>query len=293
MPIFTDMQGFFLLLFLSFSVAAQTKLELLKRTATFKHPESICMLTENTFLVSDIGKTLYSTKRDSDGVIYVCDIHAINTKNRLNKTSKLNAPKGMAIKGNTVYVADVDRVVLFNLENGSKTDEIDFGDSTLSLNDVFFLDEHTLLVSVINKHKLFALNISSKEILNLLDKDVEGANGLCKNETKMYVCGFSSKEKNKGSVYEYDLISNTMCVFQKDLGHLDGIRLYGNKLIVSDWGGDYNHGKLWEISLTSREAKVLYENPILKSPSGFDLKGNTLIVPCLDSGEILVYKLIP
>ena len=37
---------------------------------------------------------------------------------------------------------------------------------------------------------------------------------------------------------------------------------------------------------------MICEDEDLKSPSGFDLLDETLLIPCLDSGSILVYKLI-
>src|ERR1700757_1772254 len=95
-----------LLLLLPVFVCAQTKFELIKKISSFKHPENVCIVNANKILIADIGKTLKSTDRDSDGVIYQCAINSINTKNKLNKTFKLNAPKGMMINGSTLFIAD-------------------------------------------------------------------------------------------------------------------------------------------------------------------------------------------
>jgi len=279
------------LFFLPFFVSAQTRFELVKRASCFKHPENICIISASKVLIADIGKTLKSAEKDSDGVVYQCALDNINTKNKLNKTFKLNAPKGMVLSNNTLFIADVNRIVLVNVETGLKTDEIVFPDTTVSLNDVFLLDENTLLASVTNQHELYAVTINSKEIINLSNNSIYGANGLCKDENKVYVCGFSSKEKGKGSIYEYDLDQNKTNLIIKDLGHLDGLKMYNKKLLVSDWGADYNHGKIWEIDLVNKKERLLFEDEMLKSPSGFDLLGDTLVLPCLDSGDVLVYKL--
>jgi WD40 repeat protein len=198
----------------------------------------------------------------------------------------------MAFTGSKLFIADIDRIVVADMETGIKIDEIAFADTTVSLNDVFFLDDNTLLVSVINKHELYAINLTSKDIINLSSSNTEGANGLCRYEKKVYICGFSSKEKGKGSIYEYDIETNKLSTVIKELGHLDGIKLFTNKLLVSDWGVDYNHGKIWEIDITTKKARVVCEDEDLKSPSGFDLLDDTLLIPCLDSGTILVYKLM-
>jgi len=271
---------------------AQTKLQFVKRVHTFKHPEGVCIINTDKIFISDIGKSFKTTDRDSDGVVYQCPLNNINAKNKFNKTFKLNAPKGMAFNGSKLFIADIDRIVVADIETGTKTDEIIFADTTVSLNDVFLLDDNTLLVSVINKHELYAITLSSKDIINLSNSSTEGANGLCKYEKKIYVCGFSSKEKGKGSIYEYDLETNKTAAVIKELGHLDGIKPFSNKLLVSDWGADYNHGKIWEIDIATKKARVICEDEDLKSPSGFDLLDDTILIPCLDSGSILVYKLL-
>jgi hypothetical protein len=190
-----------------------------------------------------------------------------------------------------LFIADVDRIVVADIETGAKTDVIAFADTSVSLNDIFLLDDNTLLVSVINKHELYAINLNSKDIINLSSSNTEGANGLCKYEKKVYICGFSSKEKGKGSIYEYDIETNKITTVIKELGHLDGVKLFNKKLLVSDWGADYNHGKIWEIDIATKKARVVCEDEDLKSPSGFDLLDDTILIPCLDSGTILVYKI--
>lgn len=273
-------------------LCAQTKFQFVKRIHSFKHPEGVCIINTDKIFISDIGKSFKTTERDSDGVIYQCPVSSINAKNKFNKSFKLNAPKGMAFNGSKLFIADIDRIVIADIETGTKTDEIVFADTTVSLNDVFLLDDNTLLVSVINKHELYAITLNSKDIINLSNSSTEGANGLCKYEKKIYICGFSSKEKGKGNIYEYNLETNKITTIIKELGHLDGIKLFNDKLLVSDWGADYNHGKIWEIDIKAKKARVICEDEDLKSPSGFDLLDETLLIPCLDSGSILVYKLI-
>lgn len=280
-----------LLLFLPFLFYGQTKFEPLKKVSCFKHPESVCIVDENKIFVADIGRGLASAARDSDGVIYACAFDNFNSKNRLNKNFKLNAPKGMAFYEHILYVADVDRIVMINTESGEKTDEISFPDKEIFLNDVFMLDDNTLLVTATNRHELYAVVLSSKEVVNMSNKNMFGANGLCKNGGKIFVCGFSSEIKGKGSIYAYDTETNKTEEIVKDIGHLDGMRIYKNKLIISDWGADYNHGKFWELDPEIKQAKLIYESPDLKSPSGFDIYNDTLVVPCLDSGDLLIYKL--
>ena len=269
---------------------AQPNFEFVKKEGGFKHPESICVVSPDAIFIADIGKEMKPSEVDSDGVLYKCSLNNISEKKKFNKNFKLNAPKGIAADKKYLYITDIDRIVIVNIETGEKFDEIPFSGKGVFLNDVTMLEENTLLVTATNHHELYAVIIPSKEIFNLSNKDMEGANGIFLGTGKVYVAGFSDKKMGKGSVYEYDLETNKISTILPALGHLDGLKMYKNKLIVSDWGGDYNHGKIWEIDPETKKATILSEHKDLKSPSDFDIYENTMLVPCIDTGEIMVFK---
>jgi hypothetical protein len=284
------MPRYFVLILLPFFSIAQAKLDLIKKESGFKHPECVCVVNEDAIFIADIGKEMKPSEADSDGVLYKCSLKDISGKKKFNKTFKLNAPKGIAYDKNNLYITDIDRIVVIDITTGNKTDEISFSNKGAFLNDINMMDENVLLVTATNHHELYAVVINTKEIFNLSNKDMEGANGICLGKGKVYVCGFSNKNKEKGSLYEYDLETNKMSTILEQVGHLDGIKLHGDKLIITDWGGDYNHGKIWEVDPAEKKSTLLSDNPALKSPSDFDIYDNTMLVPCIDTGEILLYK---
>ena len=269
---------------------SQSKFEFVKKEGGFKHPESICVVNEDAVFIADIGKEMKPSEADSDGVLYKCSLKNLSEKKKFNKTFRLNAPKGITADKNYLYVTDIDRIVIVSIATGEKVDEISFSERKAFLNDVTMLEENTLLVTATNHHELYAVVIPSKEIFNLSNKDMEGANGIFLGTGKVFVCGFADKKLGKGSVYEYDLETNKISTIISQMGHLDGLKMYKDKLIITDWGGDYNHGKIWEVDPITKTQKLLSDNKDLKSPSDFDIYENTLLVPCIDSGEILVFK---
>lgn len=273
-----------------FASLAQAKLEFVKKEGGFKHPECVCVVNEDAVFIADIGKEMKPSEADSDGVLFKCPLKNISDKKKFNKTFKLNAPKGITYDKNFLYITDIDRIVVVDIASGNKTDEISFSGRGVFLNDINFLDDNVLLVTATNYHELYAVVINTREIFNLSNKDMEGANGICTGKGKVYVCGFSNKDKGKGSLYEYDPGSNKISTIAEQVGHLDGLKLYKDKLILTDWGGDYNHGKIWEIDPDEKKPALLSEDPALKSPSDFDIYGSTLLVPCIDTGDILVYR---
>ena len=273
-----------------FVAASQSKFEFVKKEGGFKHPECVCVVNEDAVFIADIGREMKPSEADSDGVLYKCSLKNISDKKKFNKTFKLNAPKGITFDKTSLYITDIDRIVVVDIATGEKTDEISFANKAAFLNDITFLEENTLLVTATNHHELYAVIIKSKEIFNLSNKDMEGANGIYLGKGKVFVCGFADKKMGKGSVYEYDLETNKISTILQQMGHLDGLKMYKDKLIISDWGGDYNHGKIWELDLETKKQTLLSDSKDLKSPSDFDIYENTLLVPCIDSGEILVFK---
>jgi len=227
---------------------------------------------------------------DSDGVLYKCPLKNLSDKKKVNKNFKLNAPKGIVHDKTSLYITDIDRIVVVDIATGEKTDEIIFTDKTVFLNDIALLEENTLLVTATNQHDMYAVLIKSKETFNLSKKNMEGANGISVGIGKVYVCGFANKLNKKGHLYQYDLETNTVSVIVDQIGHLDGLKLHNDKLIVTDWGGDFNHGKIWEVDIDKKQATVISDHPGLKSPSDFDIYKNMMLVPCIDDGEILIFK---
>jgi hypothetical protein len=271
-------------------LAAQIKFSFVKKVGGFKHPESVCVVDEEHVYIADIGKEMRPSELDSDGVLYKAPLKNLGDKKKINRNFKLNAPKGIAHDKTSLYITDIDRVVVVDIATGEKTDEIPFSDKTVFLNDVAMLDENTLLVTATNQHDMYAVTIKSKEVFNLSKKDMEGANGICIGEGKVYVCGFANRQNKKGHIYEYNLETNSVGIVVDQVGHLDGIKLHEGKLIVTDWGGDFNHGKIWMVDPADKRATVISDHEDLKSPSDFDIYNNLLVVPCIDEGQLLLFK---
>ena len=87
----------------------------------FASPESVVSLSGRHF-VSNMGAGIKPTEKDGDGFIseiddagHVVDLHAFPKKDG----GTLNAPKGLAIVAGRIYVADIDRVVGFDIATHS------------------------------------------------------------------------------------------------------------------------------------------------------------------------------
>ena len=72
------MVKFLLILLFPFSVMAQTKFEFVKKEGGFKHPECVCVVSEDAIFIADIGKEMKPLEADSDGVLYKCSLKNIS-----------------------------------------------------------------------------------------------------------------------------------------------------------------------------------------------------------------------
>ena len=109
-------------------------------TAGFKTPESVRYDAElDVFYVSNVNGN--PSQKDNNG--YIARVRADSTavvamlaeggKNGVT----LNAPKGMALKGDTLFVADIDAVRMFNRRTGASLGSVDLrAQKATFLNDV-------------------------------------------------------------------------------------------------------------------------------------------------------------
>lgn len=112
----------------------------------FSNPESILSFN-NRYFVSNIGVKL-DAEEDGDG--FIAEINSegdIINQQFLPKSGKLNAPKGMAIIKNILYVTDIDRIVGFDLKTRETIFELDISSQAKFLNDLVVVDEKTLYIT--------------------------------------------------------------------------------------------------------------------------------------------------
>jgi DNA-binding beta-propeller fold protein YncE len=108
----------FLFIFMSLACGNSGKIGLEKKWETervLKVPESITYDQQRDILyVSNInGKPL-----DIDGNGFISKVRLDGSIENLEWVKNLNAPKGSALFGNKLYVTDINRVVVINVETG-------------------------------------------------------------------------------------------------------------------------------------------------------------------------------
>jgi hypothetical protein len=257
-------------------------------------PESVLYDADNDrYLVSNInGKP---TDKDDNGFISVLSPDGQVTtlkwiEGGKNKV-KLDAPKGMALVKNTLYVADITVVRMFDAKTGAPKGDVAVPGATF-LNDLASGPDGKVYVSdsglKAGKDGLeptgtdAVYSIEKGKLKTIAkNKDLGGPNGLLSTEKGVVVVTFGS-----GEVYLLDEKGKKQDVSKPPTGALDGVLPLGDSLLVSSWQGS----AIYKGKLGGTFEEVLGDQ---KSPAdiGYDTKRSRVLVPHFLEDTVETYDL--
>jgi outer membrane protein assembly factor BamB len=225
----------------------------------FSHPESVIQ-SGNSLFISNIGAALDPAKKDGDGFISKVDLSTgkITDLHYLPANGTLDAPKGMALIGRTLYVADIDHIVGFDIESREKVFDLTITGSTF-LNDLV-MGDGKLYVSATDNGKIYEIDPLQKTYQALALKDsIAGANGLFFDHISrtLYCVSLGSWGKWDGMLFAINLKDMTFKKIATYQGMLDGVDIVGNTLYFSDWKGMDKKGNLFSLNLKTHAVHEL------------------------------------
>lgn len=202
---------------------------------------------KDMMLVANFGiEELDPLNTQGKGYISAID-HSGKTTTFIATDGNLSAPKGMAVLGGRLFVADVNKVVVYNLrKKGEKPQIINLPQGELFVNDIATIGE-IVVVSVTNTGHIFCFNASDpgnlSQVKLTLFADLPGANGLAIHDTKMYVASYnpSGEPAPENVIYVADLMAEniefTTLIDNLVPGQYDGIAVSadGKKIYFSSW----------------------------------------------------------
>jgi len=149
-----------IIFFLSFCLFSCKKNEN-EITENLKFPYDLCEYDGGILISNFGGDTLNYFNINPTGFISCFK----NGKNNIliPDGNGLYSPKGLAVKDNFLFVADIGKILVFNLKDkNKKIDEIIFPQNDSLVNDLLVMGS-TLFISVTNSNKLYLLNIDKPE----------------------------------------------------------------------------------------------------------------------------------
>ena len=261
----------------------------------FSFPESVAYDPQAKVLyVSQFGSELKPAEKDGKGKISKVSLDGKVLEDRFLPVAgeTLNKPKGVWVRGNRLWVTDIDVIWLFDLKSrkGRKLELRGMGfanDPTVKGNDLYVSDNRNDLLYRIEPADFLNYKGDPGISVVLAGKSVN-PNGLYPaRDGSLLMVGFMSTEKARG-IYSLSK-SGEIKTLARDLGRLDGVyQMKDGTLLVTDW----NSG-----TLSSWNPKTGMQ-PLakgFKGPADFcvvpDAKGLTVVVPDLPKSELRMIRL--
>lgn len=215
----------------------------------------------------------------------------------------LNAPKGMAVKDNLLFIADVGKIVIYNTAepqnpqiiaiSKAQDDDVYINDD-LYVNDLF-IDGNTLYASVTNTGNIFKITLDNLTQLSsatpVLWTNVTGANGIVIADNVMYVASYppdNNVTEDNVIYYISDLQNPKPQKLITQPGMYDGLAVSpDNKtLYFTTWKPE-----IGMVNLTDKSVNYLQHNHSLTGPADMTLKNGYLYVPDLVNSKVVTIKL--
>jgi sugar lactone lactonase YvrE len=207
----------------------------------------------------------------------------------------LNAPKGLALKGDTLWVTDIDAARAFNAKTGRPIATVDLHPAgAVFLNDPVFGPDGSLYITdtgIRFDDKGNATHPGPDRIFRITGRTVtvaaqgdtlERPNGITWDATgnRFIVVAFGGP-----SVFEWKLGDKNPTVIARGPGGFDGVEMARGKLLVSSWTDStvsaYQSGT---------ETKIITGVP---SPAdiGYDAKRNRVLIPVFTQNHAEIWQL--
>ncbi len=194
----------------------------------------------------------------------------------------LNAPKGMGVHGNNLYVADLDAVVVIDIAKGAIVTRHAIN-GAMNLNDVTVSPNGTVYVSDSKMKKVHTFeNGKSAELLDSAKSGLRGPNGLLFHQGQLLVLdgGAANRaEKNNTITKLVDIAKGT-----------DGIEhVKASEYVVSCW-----QGEMFYIDLKAGTAIKMLDTQgekLQTADIGYDAKKRIVYVPTFYGNRVSAYQL--
>ena len=179
----TILFAFIFIIIIGTHISQAQKLEKVWETTTeLKTPESVIYDDKRDIIyVSNINGN--PSEKDGNGFISILDYKG-NIKN-LKWATNLNAPKGMAIYDDKLYVSDINQLVVIDIEKGEIIKKYDDPDAVF-LNDVSACNNGMIFVSDTRTAKIHVLENGEFKVW-IEGKPFENPNGLMAEKGKLFV----------------------------------------------------------------------------------------------------------
>jgi sugar lactone lactonase YvrE len=277
------MKKIFLFIFIVFSFSAfDTHQVSLKHKWTsdtlLKTCESVIYLEkEKIIVVSNIDGD--PTAKDNNG--FLSQLNIDGSIKKLKWIEGLNAPKGMGVVGNTLYVTDIDEIVLIDIKKGKIAKKIKVKNAQF-LNDITTDASGSVYISDMNTQNIH--KIDSKGKLSVFAKEIktQGLNGLLAKEDALYLL-----DMKEGSMFKMSYDEQKLKSITDGLPNADGLMsLDKEAFLVSSW-----HGQVYLVAHGHPTLLLDTQEQKLNAADAWYIeKEKLLLIPTFYGNSVMAYS---
>ena len=259
----------------SLSAQTRTLVKLWETEATLKVPESVLYdAARGVLFITNIdGEPWGDDGKGSIGKVGL-DGKVIAT----DWVTGLSAPKGMGLHGDRLYVADIDRVVVIDVEKGEIVDKI-VVEGAHGLNDIAMGAGGAIYVSDSKDKKIHAIREGKA---SLVIEGLRAPNGVHVYDGQLHFA-------DRGTLYRLDSNNDKVLVSVGKEGNGDGLEsVGGDEFLISYWPGVIDLAKAdgsREVLLDTTAAKIN------AADLGYDPARRIVYVPTFFKNTVVAYEL--
>lgn len=266
------------------AISNEPALEALWHSKDLRVPESVLWYQQQTNGNTD--RLLFVSEIDGQGSAAdgMGGIAVLNTDGSVRNKDwlrGLNAPKGMAVFQNKLYIADLTEVVVVDIASAKILQKITAPDAVF-LNDVTVDDQGRVFISDTRKNRIYKLEQNQ---ISIWLEHVAAANGLKVVDEQLYIAAGDK-------LLNVDLADPNKAITPVAVGfaeRADGLEPVGNgDFIVSCWAGLVYYvsadGKITEL-LDTRALKLN------TADIGWDQATKTLYIPTFFGNSVQAFQL--
>jgi DNA-binding beta-propeller fold protein YncE len=216
---------------------------------------------------------------DKDGNGFISLVNTDGSIKVLQWITGMDAPKGLALEGNLLYVTDIDRIHVIDITTSKIINTILVPGASF-LNDMVLMSPSSFVISDMGNNQLLQFDGERSRVM-LEGGLLSAPNGLATSNGKLYV-------GTKENLLVYLPERNELEIFIPNTGSIDGLIPIGSdRFIISDWSG--------KISLISKNQIETLQNTadinIQAADLGYIPAQKLILVPTFFNNRLIAKQL--
>ncbi|HEX8545844.1 MAG TPA: ATP-binding protein [Cytophagaceae bacterium] len=261
------------------ALKSYTLVEQWKTPASLQIPESVVYDgVRNSLYVSNI----HGDFQAKDGKGYISKLSLDGRIENLKWITGLNAPKGLGLYKDKLYIADNTTIVVADVKSGKILNKIEVKDA-LFLNDITVDTEGNVYVSDFQAKKIYKLSGATVTVVYENEKLIN-PNGLLSLEKELLMVDMGS-----GILYSIDPKSSKATIVADSLNGADGIeQIAPGEYLVSNFNGEIYYVN------RSGDVKLILDTKIDKINAAdieYIADKKLLLIPTFFANTVAAYKL--